>query len=68
MLQEEQLAIGDARQTGTEAAGIAPLMLSPDILLVAFPVFAIRWIGDKVIETACSMAIVGESCLLYTSF
>ena len=61
MLQEEQLAIGDAGQTGTEAAGIAPLVLIPNILLVAFPVLAIRRIGNKVIETACSMAIGRES-------
>ena len=60
--QEEELAVADARQTRTEAAGRAALVLGPHGVFVALPVLAVGRIRDQVVEMLVCVAVVRERC------
>ena len=61
MQQEQQRAVGDARQAGAEAAVEALLLvLLADFLLDLLPLHAEGRIGEHVVEFLPRMAVVGE--------
>ena len=61
VLQEEKLAVGDARRASTKAAIMAHLLgLSLDRLAIFLPVDAIGRIADHVVEFAAPVGVIGE--------
>ena len=61
MLQEQELAVGDARQPSAEPPGTPSLVFGLDGRLVAFPILAVRRIGNLVVERAPE-AILRKRC------
>ena len=65
MEQEEQRAVGDSGQAGSEPAAIAHMLgFFPDLLLDLLPLHAKRWIGGHVVELLVGQAIFGERVAL----
>ena len=58
MLQEKELTVTDARQSGAEATRGAPRVLFLDRFLVALPIFPVRRIRDEIIEQAIRVPVV----------
>ena len=61
VLEEQELAVADPRQTGLESILGRPCGLGPDCLLIEVPVLAIRRIGEEVVERAVGVAVMGQS-------
>lgn len=55
--QEEELAVADARQAGSESAGGPARILGADGVFVALPVLAVGRIGDQVVEALARVPI-----------
>ncbi len=60
VLQEEELAVADTRETRLEAAGRAARRLGLDGLFVHLPVFAVGRIGQQVVKVLPAVAVVGQ--------
>ena len=58
VLEEKELTVTDARQSGAEATRGAPRVLFLDRFLVALPIFSVGRIRDEVIEQALPVPIV----------
>ena len=58
MLEEEKLAIADARRTSAKATGVAPLSFGLNSHLVHFPFFPIGWIGEQIIEVLVGVLVL----------
>ena len=56
--QEQELAVADARQARSEAAGRAPVVLVAHRVLVALPVLAVGRVGDHVVEAGAVVPVV----------
>jgi hypothetical protein len=60
VLEEQELAVGDARQAGTEAGVVAELGFGCDGGAVGLPFVAVGWIGELEIEGGFAELVAGE--------
>ena len=60
VLEEEELAVGDAWQAGTEAGVVAELRLGGDGVLVRLPLVAVGRIGELEVEGGLAELVLGE--------
>src|SRR5687768_6728380 len=56
--QEKELSVADARKSWREASLRAAVVFGADRLLIALPVFAVRRIGDEVVERTAGVFVV----------
>ena len=57
VLEEQQLAVADPRQAGGESVLGRASGLGPYLLLVEVPVFAVRRVGEQVVERAVGVDV-----------
>ena len=60
VLQEQERAVGDARQASPEPARVAEFRFGFDLLLDLLPLHAERRVGQQVVESAAGIAILAE--------